>query len=257
MNAGVLALHVIDAHRERSQMADLSGAIGIDASAELTEELVRLEEAQGRVAQTQGRAILQDAERLLREGGVTQITTTQRHGSLVETLGEFEGQADLVVMGKRGKGADFAKGHLGSNLERVIRSLDRPVLVAARAMNEVRSFVLAYDGGPSALKAVDYLVTQPLLRGLTAHLVMAGRSDECQQRQLEESQATLQAAGYEATTTFTPGTPEDVIAAAVKTKGADLLVMGAYGHSTIRQFFVGSTTAAMVRTCLIPILMFR
>ncbi|BET68628.1 hypothetical protein ASA1KI_35460 [Opitutales bacterium ASA1] len=37
----------------------------------------------------------------------------------------------------------------------------------------------------------------------------------------------------------------------------DLLVIGAYGHSRIRQFIVGSTTTACVRTCLVPVLMFR
>ncbi|MEO6054349.1 MAG: universal stress protein, partial [Chthoniobacterales bacterium] len=36
-----------------------------------------------------------------------------------------------------------------------------------------------------------------------------------------------------------------------------LLVMGAYGHSRIRQLMVGSTTTAMVRTCQVPVLMFR
>jgi len=33
--------------------------------------------------------------------------------------------------------------------------------------------------------------------------------------------------------------------------------MGAYGHSPIRQFILGSTTTTMVRTCQIPVLMFR
>jgi nucleotide-binding universal stress UspA family protein len=33
--------------------------------------------------------------------------------------------------------------------------------------------------------------------------------------------------------------------------------MGAYGHSPIRQFILGSNTTSMVRTCQIPVLMFR
>lgn len=33
--------------------------------------------------------------------------------------------------------------------------------------------------------------------------------------------------------------------------------MGAYGHSRIREFILGSTTTTMVRTCLVPVLMFR
>lgn len=43
----------------------------------------------------------------------------------------------------------------------------------------------------------------------------------------------------------------------VKQQAINLLVMGAYGHSRIREFILGSTTTTMVRTCLVPVLMFR
>lgn len=39
--------------------------------------------------------------------------------------------------------------------------------------------------------------------------------------------------------------------------GIDLLVMGAYGHSRIRQFLVGSTTAHMLRTTTTALLLLR
>lgn len=48
-----------------------------------------------------------------------------------------------------------------------------------------------------------------------------------------------------------------VIGQAVRDRRIDLLVMGAYGHRPIRQFILGSTTTTMVRTCLVPVLMFR
>jgi uncharacterized membrane protein YbhN (UPF0104 family) len=35
------------------------------------------------------------------------------------------------------------------------------------------------------------------------------------------------------------------------------MVIGAYGHSRTRQLIVGSTTTAMIRTCLIPVLLLR
>ena len=37
----------------------------------------------------------------------------------------------------------------------------------------------------------------------------------------------------------------------------ELLVMGAYGHSRIRQFLVGSTTTAMIRRAQSPLLLLR
>ena len=53
------------------------------------------------------------------------------------------------------------------------------------------------------------------------------------------------------------GTPEDQIAAYVTGNDVNMLVMGAYGHSRIRYLIIGSTTAEMVRTCRVPVLLFR
>jgi nucleotide-binding universal stress UspA family protein len=61
-----------------------------------------------------------------------------RHGSFVDTVVQCEEDVGLVVIGKRGASADFAKLHLGSNLERVVRSSRRPVLIASREWRTIR-----------------------------------------------------------------------------------------------------------------------
>ncbi|MFN3316727.1 MAG: DHHW family protein, partial [Raineya sp.] len=43
--------------------------------------------------------------------------------------------------------ADFAKGHLGSNLERIVRASHKPVFVASRAFKPISKVLVAYDGG--------------------------------------------------------------------------------------------------------------
>jgi nucleotide-binding universal stress UspA family protein len=257
MSSGIRVLHVLDAHRERAMGGDLTGAIGFDASAELTMELVKLEEAQARVARLKGDAILEDATKQLKAAGVSQLDTMQRHGTLVETLEELEPDANLVVIGKRGEHCDFAKGHLGRQLERVIRCSVRPVLVAARAFKPVERFLIAYDGGPSVLKAIDFVLSNPLLKGLHCHLLRAGKIDDTARYYLAETAAKLRTAGYDVTAAAVSGTADEVIAKAVQDQNIDLLVMGAYGHSPIRQFILGSTTTTMVSSCQIPVLMFR
>lgn len=257
LSAGVELLHVLDHHRERASGVDLSGSIGFDASEHLTEQLSLLEEAQGRVARLKGKAILDNACQQLEAAGVTEVTLTHRHGALVETLEELELRCDLVVIGKRGEQADFAKGHLGSNLQRVIRTAVRPVLVAARAFQPIDRYLIAYDGGVSVTKAVEYVRTSPLLKGATGHILRAGDIDDKARLCLEEAAAVLRQAGHDVFSHVLSGDPETVIAEAVKREGIHLLVMGAYGHSPIRQMILGSTTTTMVRTCLIPVLMFR
>lgn len=257
LGVGIRVLHVLDPHRELAHGHDLTGAIGFNASAELTEELVKLEEAQARVARLKGKAILEDAVRQLTEAGIPEVETLQRHGRLVDTLEALEMEAELVVLGKRGEHCDFAKGHLGGELQRVIRASVRPVLVAARAFKPIERFLLAYDGGPSAQKAVEFALTSPLLRGLHCHLLRAGRIDDAVTAELEATAEKLRSAGYQVTAAAQAGPPEDIIAQVVKAAGIDLLIMGAYGHSPIRQLILGSTTTTLVRTCPVPVLMFR
>jgi nucleotide-binding universal stress UspA family protein len=257
LDAGVRVLHVIDPHREHAQTADLSGAIGFDASAELTEELTRLEESRARVARLRGTAILDDARARLAAAGIADIETLQRHGSLIDTLEELEPAAALVVIGKRGEHADFAKGHLGGQVQRVIRTSVRPVLVAPRAFQPVRRFLIAFDGGESISRGIEFILAHPLLRELPGHLLRAGKIDDNARWFLEEAAERLRAAGYEITTQAISESPDTAIPAALREQDADLLVMGAYGHSPIRQFILGSTTTAMVRTSSVPVLMFR
>jgi len=248
----VHVLHVIE-REETPPNHDLSGNIGFHANEELLEELTRLDEAHARVARLRGNAILEDAAKQI--GG--EVKTTQRHGALVDTVVEFEDDAALVVLGKRGEHADFSKGHLGSNLERVVRSAKIPVLVAAREFHPVKRFLIAFDGGNSSLKAIDYVATHPLLKSAECHLVSVGKPGSDLARALDGAATALKGAGFAVTSELLSGDADEVISTKVKDAGIDLLVMGAYGHSRIREFILGSTTTNLIRTCHVPVLLFR
>jgi hypothetical protein len=166
LTTGVELLHVMDHHREHSAKSDLTGAIGFDTTVQLTEELTRLEEAQGREARLKGKGILEDARQKLGAAGVTNFTLTQRHGTVVQTLAELEPRAELVVVAKSGDYAVLAPGQMGGHLENLIRTSVRPVLVAERNFKPIQRFLIAFDNSPSARKAVAYVVASPLLRDL-------------------------------------------------------------------------------------------
>jgi len=257
LGASVDVLHVLDHHRETASVSDLSGSIGIDASAELMGRIAEVEAARGKVQIEKAKVILNDARKRLAEGGVDEVNVIQRHGSLVSTVEEFEDGADLLIIGKRGEAADFDKGHLGSNLERVIRMSKIPVLVASRAFKPVDKFLIAFDGGASARKAVDHVAKSSLLKGLECHVLMVGRSDSSADQKFASAREVLLGAGFEVQGEILDGDVEEVIADYVIKQEIGLLVMGAYGHSKIRQMIVGSTTTEMVRTCHVPVLMFR
>jgi len=256
MDASVEVLHVLGRRDTSSIPADYTGSLAADARDALLAELAALDAEKARLAQKRGRLILDEAKARLGAAGIATVASL-RLGDLTETVAEREADADLIVIGKRGEAADFAGLHLGSNLERVVRASRRPVLVAARAFRPIERFLVAFDGGASALKAVDHIARSRLFAGLDCRLLTVGAETPEARKKLDGAVAQLTAAGYAPKADLMPGQPEQVIARTVEREGIDLLVMGAYGHSRIRNLIVGSTTVEMVRSCRIPIVMFR
>ena len=250
-------LHVLGRRETASVPSDLSGSIALGARTALLSELATLDEQRAKLAQKRGRAILDDAKAAVEEDGVGDVTTRLRIGDLVETVAEMEKDAAMLVIGKRGEGADFAKLHLGSNLERVVRATHKPVFVASRAFTPVERFVIAYDGGASAGRAVECVAGSAMLKGLPCTLLSVGADTAENRSRLDAPAKILRDAGYKVETLLLQGDPDEVIGARVEAEHEGLLVMGAYGHSRIRSLVIGSTTSAMVRRCKIPVLLIR
>ena len=250
-------VHVLGRRDTSSDEANLSGSIGLGARSALLSELSELDAQRARLAQKRGRAILDDAESLLKERGVSEVHSRLRHGEIVETVAEIEADADLLVLGKRGEGADFDKGHLGSNLERVVRSSHKPVLVASRSFKPINRVLIAFDGGKSSLKAIEFFAGRAHYNDLACHVLFVGSDTAEHRRQVEGAVATLSKGGFTATGDIVSGQPETVITEQVDANGYDLVIMGAYGHSRIRSLIIGSTTTEMMRSCKVPVLLFR
>ncbi|MDV7270445.1 universal stress protein [Thioclava sp. A2] len=256
MQAKVKVYHVM-ARAADAGAQDLSGAIKLGARSRLLAELSELDAQRAKLAQEHGRAILEDAKAIIEGDGAIEVETRLRQGDLVETITAKEDTGDMIVIGKRGEAAGMASAHLGSNLERIVRTSHKPVFVANRAFRPHERVLVAFDGGASSQKAVDYIARSPLFAGLSVALVFAGRETPEITRALEAAKATLAAGGFAAVALVREGEPEKVLATLTESEGYDLLVMGAYGHSRVRALIIGSTTTSMIRSCKVPVVLMR
>ncbi|CAA9312132.1 MAG: Universal stress protein UspA and related nucleotide-binding proteins [uncultured Lysobacter sp.] len=238
-------------------VVDLSGNIALGTQEALLAELAELDARRMTLAQEQGRALLDGLRRRLAEEQGVSAEVRQRHGGPVEALLDLEPGVRLFVIGKRGEHADFARGHLGSNLERVLRAVHRPVLVAAREFSVPTRFVIAFDGSATTRRCVEMVCASPLLAGLACHVVTAGDPTPALQGHLDWARDRLRVAGFAADIHVEQGDAETVIARRVESLHADLLVAGAYGHSRIRSMILGSTTTQLLRQCQVPVLLLR
>jgi nucleotide-binding universal stress UspA family protein len=251
--------HVLDRASQQSQRSDLSGSIGLGAQEDLLEQLSSLDEQRNKLAQEGGRRLLDGAkQRALTAGTSAQDTyARQWHGDLVDTLLDLQHDVRLFVLGQRGEAGESASRHIGSNLERVVRALHRPVLVVPKLFNTPQKIMIAFDASATTKKGVEMVATSPLFRGLECHVVMVAADSGARHEELVWARTTLETNGFTVSVTLMQGDAEHVLTEYVQANGIDLLIMGAYGHSRIRQLIVGSTTTTMLRTSSIPILLLR
>lgn len=252
-------LHVLERMPDRAAPSDYSGTIGVDAQESLLHELSDLDARRSKLAQEAGRQLLAGARERAAALGLTQLDTRLRHGLLADNLLEMQADTRLVVLGQHAPPHLAPRLHLDHHIERVIRSVKRPVLVLCGERFEAPTRVaLAFDGSATARQMVQTVAASPLLVGLPLSVVMAAEaSDSAAHQHLAWAQQQLSQAGFEVTVAQVPGEPEQVLPAWVKAQGVDLLVMGAYGHSRLRQWIVGSTTTTLLRLSEVPVLILR
>ncbi|MHC1791333.1 universal stress protein [Solidesulfovibrio sp.] len=252
----VTLLHVLDDSVYPTQ-TNLSGNIGFDAQDTLLQELAELDAKRSKLGLERGRRMLQVAAERITLQGVHTVERRQRHGVLLDTLLAMQSATRLLVMGKKGEDGDRLGDHIGNQVENVVRTMHRPVLVTTPEFKTPERILLAFDGSATTRKAVEMVASSPLFRGVPCHLATVGANVPEARTQLEWAQKTLTARGFEAPGQVLTGDVETVLCQYVVGNRIDMLVMGAYGHSRIRQFFIGSTTANMVRNADVPVLLLR
>lgn len=175
-----------------------------------------------------------------------------------------EGRAD-VELARRGLLFDLIvlpqpraekEGLSASGLEAALFDVGGPVLVVPGAFrgNIGRNVVVAWNGRREAARA------------LTAALPLLQRAKEVTVISIEESARSadpaeavdrlalhhVEAQGHRISGGQAPG--EALLTEAEK-READLIVMGAYGHSRLRQFIVGGVTRRLLAETRVPLLM--
>jgi len=256
LGARLRILHVLD-RSEYPTKSDLAGNIGLGSREHIRERLAELDHQRSKLALEEGKVMLEEARERVVADGVEDVETLQRHGHLVDTLQDLENDTRVLVMGRQGEAHDSNTPAIGSNLETVIRSIHRPILVALPGFEPPERIMVAYDGSTTAKKVVEMVARSDLFKGLDCHLVMAGSESPKHHEQLAEARTKLEKAGLEVSASLVSGDVVPVLQEYEQKHDIDLVVMGAYGHSRIREFLVGSTTTQMIRKSTIPMLLLR
>jgi nucleotide-binding universal stress UspA family protein len=160
-------------------------------------------------------------------------------------------------MGRLGEGHDVASKAIGAHLENAVRAIHTPILVTVGEFTPPKTYMIAYDGSATADEAIAKLPESALLKNLPAHLVMVASNTAEHLGQLNAAQEILSKAGRQVTARLLEGSVQESLNLYRENNKIDLMVMGAYGHSRLREFFVGSQTSKMIARSPIPLLLLR
>ena len=239
--------------------ADLSGSIGFGSREHLLEQLTELDAQRAKLAIESSRIMLESAEKRAKEHGAQNCTVQQRHGRLSEEVLSLADDTRVLVMGRQGEDhPDPTVATLGSQLETVLRSVSCPVLITTGvSFRTPTRFMVAYDGSEAVERALEAYADSPLLKEAECHLVMVNHTDAEHVAKFTTAHERLEKAGFKVVTRQCEGDVLSILNDYQFRHQIDLIVMGAYGHSRIRQFFVGSHTRNMVSHSKVPLLLLR
>ena len=252
LKAKIAALHVLDSRMlEGPLLADISGWLGAQPFAAQLDQFRTLMESKGE-------AVIQAFRSLAASKGLD-AEGVVKTGHPAQVILEEESRAELIVMGQNGEHADFGGDLIGSIVERVVRHSLKPCLITPVRYQPVSKILAAYDGSAHASRALHEAIELALaLHAQLVILTVAEDFDLERARAISEDGIKL-ARAHEcpAANLVEEGDPQKIILTRAEELGCNLIVVGAYGHSRIREMILGSSTTSLLTETHLPLMLVR
>lgn len=219
-------------------------------SAKRAREQVQLSEAHQKTELFLEAFSKQCASAMVQAGGVKKV------GEPAQQL-VLEAQAhDVVLLGKETFFQFETQEEPDDTLITVIKNVPRPVISVPRLLPDEGPVVIAWDGSVQVARAISSFQSLQLHAGKEVHVLAI----QAKQQEATDSmdRAVRFLSNHQVTAhrqfVISAADPADIILEKLAKLQAGLLVMGAYGKSTITEFFFGSVTRTLLRECPVPIL---
>ncbi len=248
----VIGVHIVDIRLlETPFIEDLAGALGFTTYADLTPKLKE-------VLDERGKAILDEFAKKCREYGAD-CSIAQAFGIVANELVDMADPEDLIIVGKKGVHNQFAPLFLGSTSEAVARKSKCPVLITTDKFKEIKNVILAFDGREKSVHAAKYLNSFAKELGLEEITVISVLDKKSGDIEKHIEDLLTQNLELDFVLKFLYGYPEEELDRYIKENREkyQLVVMGAYGESRIKELVLGSTTSFIIQHSPIPVLLVK
>jgi nucleotide-binding universal stress UspA family protein len=166
---------------------------------------------------------------------------------------------DLVLLGLETHFRAMPGGGPCDTLDKVLHSPPRPVVVTPNTLSDGNTAVIGFDGSLQASRTMAAYVSTGLAAMYENVVVTIDTEFEEATRTAERAVDYLALHGVtvKPRPVETRLDPASILLDHANEMKAGLVVMGAFGHSPLREFFFGSTTRGVLRDSKVPVMLYH
>ncbi len=254
-NASIKLYHILERSTEPNKN-DLSGALNLGARTKLMDQLVSEGEQKSKPALLQGRKVVENAKKALEELGCSNVELRLRTGDIAVSLKNKEAGGDLILIGKRGVKSSEKKHKIGDNFERIVRASTKPIFVSNSIFKEINHVLVAYDGSSPSIRVLECLLSGSIFGKLAISILGVSKTtNDWWGQEQKLFIMNLNKNDWPINFVGAVGDPKEQIMKHLDQEKYDMLAIGAYGHSKLRNLLIGSTTSALIHASPVPVLL--
>jgi nucleotide-binding universal stress UspA family protein len=203
------------------------------------------------------RAALENFEQIARSAGVPSYETRQMNDEAGSCLSQQARYSDLVVISQSDHD-DSSATTLADFQEFVVVNSGRPVLIVPYAGNFKaisRRVLIAWDASASAARAVAAAL--PILKRADEVDIIVFNADQHGGHSSNDISAYLARHDINANVVRHEAATDigDALLSSAADLGSDLIVMGGFGRSRLREILLGGVTSTVLQSMTVPVLM--
>lgn len=252
MNLPLKFLNIVE-HSSKSDKLDLSGNIKLGEKDDILEQRAEEEAIKSKLAIKEGKELLVTLKKRALITCANEITLIQIHGDVLENILAFQNEMAILVIG-----ISSNENHkIGDNVKEIIREIHKPVLLVNSEFVTPKKLLIAYNGSEESKKLLNETSSKPIFKNVHRDIVNINEDKLLSEKLLNEAKEIYAKKDIEVETSVLSGDAKTEILIFLGQNDCDILAMGAFGHSRIKEFIFGSLTSDILTQCKKPILLFR
>jgi nucleotide-binding universal stress UspA family protein len=252
MNLPLKFLNIVE-HSSKSDILDLSGNIKLGEKDDILEQRAQEEAIKSKIAIKEGKELLVTLKKRALITCANEITLIQIHGDVLENILAFQNETAVLVIGI----SSHENHKIGDNVKEIIREIKKPVLLVNSDFENPKKLLIAYNGSEKSKKFLIETSKKPIFKNVLRDIINVNNNKTYSEKLLNEAKEFYTKQEIQVETFALSGDIKTEILIHLGQNDCDILAMGAFSHSRIKEFIFGSLTSDILLQCKKPILLFR